>query len=143
LKTFLLQRATKNEIVALSLYWFVKVEIKDTKILPTSTSNLALNSNASNSSNSTGAINTISSNTNMTSHSNENISNSNNANNSSGNTSSNNNNSSNSSSNNNPSNDSSKSNFQMFMDELLDSLRNVNFFVVQLFIIAINSVLFH
>jgi len=33
LKSFLLDRATKNEQVALCLYWFVKVEIKDNKSL--------------------------------------------------------------------------------------------------------------
>ncbi len=31
LKTFLLDRATKNESVALCLYWFVKVEMMDTR----------------------------------------------------------------------------------------------------------------
>jgi len=38
LKTFLLERATKNESVALCLYWFVKVEMMDTRTLVNSSS---------------------------------------------------------------------------------------------------------
>lgn len=37
LKTFLLQRAAQNESVALCLYWFVKVEIKDSNVVKSST----------------------------------------------------------------------------------------------------------
>ena len=96
LKTFLLQRATQNEIVALCLYWFVKVEIKDIKILNTSSSNSALYS-ASQKTASSSNLNNLSNNDNA---------------------------------NNQNTNDQSRSNFQIFMDELLDSLRNVSIFWV-------------
>jgi phosphatidylinositol 3-kinase len=99
LKSFLLQRANENEIVALCLYWFVKVEIKDTKSLPTSTTNNSLSS--ANNSSSSNNISTLSNNQDQ----------------SSNNLSNNNNQTTNL-------NDSSRSNFQIFMDELLDSLRN-------------------
>jgi hypothetical protein len=101
LKSFLLQRANENEIVALCLYWFVKVEIKDTKSLPTSNTNNSLSS-ATNNNSSTNNLNTL--NQDQLS---SNLSNTNNQ-----------------STTNNNSNDSSRSNFQIFMDELLDSLRN-------------------
>ena len=97
LKSFLLQRANENEIVALCLYWFVKVEIKDNK-----TSNPNSNTGPSSSSSST---NLSSLNNSDQAPSNNNLAN----NQSTTNT-------------NNNSNDS-KSNFQIFMDELLDNLR--------------------
>jgi phosphatidylinositol 3-kinase len=73
LRTFLLERATQNEVVALSLYWFVKVEIKDTKTtLPSaantttttipSTATTSTTDVLTNSSSTTTIINTISSN---------------------------------------------------------------------------------
>ncbi len=86
MKSFLLQRATQNELVALCLYWFVKVEIKDTRTLTSSGSNSTLTATSS-SSNLIGDQQIGSTNSNA--------------------------------------NESPRSNFQIFMDELLDSLRNV------------------
>jgi hypothetical protein len=105
LKSFLLQRANENEIVALCLYWFVKVEIKDTKSLPTSTTNSSL-STAANNNNSNSSSNNLNGLNNNQDQSSNSLSNTNNQ------------------STTNNSNDSSRSNFQIFMDELLDSLRN-------------------
>lgn len=118
MKTFLLQRANQHEIVALYLYWFVKVEIKDTKILTSS------NSNATIANNSTATTAPPSSNSNQnlanaaattTAAANEPYSanvTSNNANN-------------NQVGANMQIDPNSKTNFQIFMDELLESLRNV------------------
>ena len=131
-----MQRAAQNEIVALCLYWFVKVEIKDTKSLPPPSHQSNPNSNTtsntstmnSNSNSNLVNINTISSgasttngvaviNNGMNQQTSANIDNTNAT--SSGNT------------NNANSNDSlsfslsNKSNFQIFMDELLNTLRNV------------------
>jgi hypothetical protein len=99
LKTFLLERATQNEIVALSLYWYVKVEVKDTKTLVHSTSSSGIKT-----------ISAGTSSNNITS----NLSDQSGGGGGSGTA--------------NPSNNdqSSKSNFQMFMDELLENLRNVS-----------------
>nr|AWV66648.1 phosphatidylinositol 3-kinase catalytic subunit type 3 [Brachionus plicatilis] len=92
LKSFLLERATKDEIVALCLYWFVKVEINDSKVLSSSASTINLfgqspslaNAHASSSSsNIAGTANHYSTN-----------------------------------------NLSARTNFQIFMDELLESLRD-------------------
>ena len=79
LRSFLLQRATQNEIVALCLYWYVKVEIKDNAKPNTASANPASNPQADASSGS----NTV-----------------------------------------NNQSDPSRTNFQIFMDELMDSLRN-------------------
>ena len=89
-----MERATQNEVVALSLYWYVKVEIKDTRVLNTSQSTSGISSIPSSVS-----TNSLSSNPNN-----------------------------NSSQDQTTVNDIvSKSNFQIFMDELLDNLRNVFF----------------
>lgn len=90
-----MERATKDEIVALCLYWFVKVEINDSKVLTSSASTMNLfgqssslaNVNSSSTNNLSGTANQYTTN-----------------------------------------NLSSRTNFQIFMDELLDSLRDVNFF---------------
>jgi hypothetical protein len=85
-----LERATQNEVVALCLYWFIKVEIKDAKISPLtqSASNTDVSApvnttNASNSmvQNATGGASKIT--------------------------------------------NDDRTNFQIFMDELLDKLRTV------------------
>lgn len=89
----MLERATKDEIVALCLYWFLKVEINDSKVLGSSASTINLfgqssslaNAHASSSSsNIAGTANQYSAN-----------------------------------------NLSARTNFQIFMDELLESLRDV------------------
>nr|AWV66672.1 phosphatidylinositol 3-kinase catalytic subunit type 3 isoform X1 [Brachionus koreanus] len=91
LKSFLLERATKDEIVALCLYWFLKVEINDSKVLSSSASTINLfgqsssltNAHASSSSsNLAGTTNQYSNNL------------------------------------------SARTNFQIFMDELLENLRD-------------------
>jgi hypothetical protein len=95
LKTFLLERATQNEIVALSLYWYVKVEVKDTKTLNHSTSSSGI---------STISAATSSNNINSNLSDQSGVA---------------------GSSNQAASDQSSKTNFQIFMDELLENLRNV------------------
>jgi phosphatidylinositol 3-kinase len=122
LKEFLLQRATQNELVALNLYWFVKVEIKDntTTLKGSTSSNIQTGGGGSSLNNNPDSISavpmqTVSGSTNNNNNlSNQNISNNNN----------------NSTLPNNNSSDS-KSNFIIFMDEMLDKLKNVKLFFVK------------
>jgi hypothetical protein len=96
LKTFLLERATQNEIVALCLYWYVKVEIKDARTLnhSTSTSGISTISAATSSSNIASNLTdpTVTGTSGQAA-----------------------------------SDLSSKTNFQIFMEELLENLRNVSY----------------
>ena len=133
MKTFLLERATKNELVALRLYWYVKVEIKDAKPLNSGTVSKPQSATPSSSSSSlsffskskpTGSnlaiienqsaeIKTVEGNSNFDSDADkknqegdEKIK---------------------GSSSSNSLNNFAKTNFQVFMDELLDKLQNVHF----------------
>ena len=117
MRTFLLQRAAKNESVALCLYWFVKVETKDTnilKIVPTENRSNTLKTDQSNESNSNSYAKSYA-----------NINESNNEINSINNEI---NNQDSKSSSVNTSN-KNKTNFEIFMDELIDTLRKVKKFI--------------
>jgi hypothetical protein len=125
LRTFLLQRAAKNESVALCLYWFVKVETKDTnilKIVPTENRSNTLKTDQSHESNSnyTKSYANINESNNEINSINNEITNQDSKS-SSVNTS-----------------NKNKTNFEIFMDELIDTLRKVEnfffFFIIILYV---------
>ena len=110
MRTFLLQRAAKNESVALCLYWFVKVETKDTnilKIVPTENRSNTLKTDQSNESNYVKSYANINESNNEINSINNEITNQDSKS-SSVNTS-----------------NKNKTNFEIFMDELIDTLRKV------------------
>lgn len=110
MRTFLLQRAAKNESVALCLYWFVKVETKDTnilKIVPTENRSNTLKTDQSNESNYAKSYTNINESNNEINSINNEITNQDSKS-SSVNTS-----------------NKNKTNFEIFMDELIDTLRKV------------------